>query len=117
MDFGSLVAAEGAVPQSFAEDGRSDGHDAPAERLGEHERVGLDPEPLVEEELPRPPHPGLHLVEDEQGAVGAAGGAHGSQVVRARQPPARLHLHRLEQDRSHIASGQTRLERLDLGKG
>ena len=46
-----------------------DGHEPAAQRLGQHDHVGLDPETVGGQELPRPAHAGLDLVEHQERAV------------------------------------------------
>ena len=48
------------------------GHEAAGQRLGDGDDVGLETPVLVGEELARPPHAGLHLVDGQQRLVLAA---------------------------------------------
>src|SRR6266705_1440848 len=109
-------------------EGRSD-RDAAREGLREREQVRLDAPPLHSEQSPRTAHPGLYLIENEQGAVAVTCLTRGGQVFPGRDVHAALPLDRLEDDRRGIMidgflegldvvewdmleSGNERLERL-----
>src|SRR5256885_17070292 len=64
-------------------EGRSD-RDAAREGLREREQVRLYAPPLHREQAPCAAHPGLHLVEDEEGPGSVACLAGGRQVFRGR---------------------------------
>src|SRR5437016_7712241 len=109
-------------------EGRSD-RDAAREGLREREQVRLYAPPLHSEQAPCTAHPGLYLVEDEEGPGSVACLTGGGQVFRGRDVHAALTLDRLEDDRRGIMidgflqsldvvewdmleSGDERLERL-----
>src|SRR5947199_46478 len=109
-------------------EGRSD-RDAAREGLRQREQVRLHAPPLHSEQAPRPAHPGLYFVEDEEGPGSVACLTGGRQVFRGRHMHAAFTLDRLEDDRRGIMidgfpqsldvverdmleSGDERLERL-----
>ena len=69
-----------------------------AERLPGHEQVGCDTAVLDRPHRPRPPHPGLHLVGDEEDPVPVAELAQPLEIVAGHGDEAALALHRLEHD-------------------
>src|SRR5713101_252065 len=82
VDLGPQVAAVRAVPQTVAHDRGADRQQAAAQRLGQHEDVGLDAGVLVGEEPAGPAHAGLHLVEDQKRAVAPAELTGAGEVLR-----------------------------------
>ena len=111
---GELVAAEGAgvgaglpdVELGAVEDHRE--RQAPADRLGEHDDVGLDAGVLEGEEPAGPADPGLHLVDDEGDPALGGQPAHRPQPVVGRRVAATLALNALEDhpcDRRDAAVG------------
>ncbi len=64
------------------------------------------------EVLPRPPEPALHLVRDEEDAVGVADLPQPGEVARRRDHEAALAQHRLGQDGGHLVGAYVVLEGL-----
>src|SRR5215218_3479648 len=116
------VAPEGgavvAGPQGrvlFLRHHRAHGETA-AEALGARERVREDPDPLICVQMPGASRPGLHLVEDEEGAVLVARFAQPLQETLRRDVHATFALDRLDQDRGGLLSDEL-LRRLEVAKG
>jgi hypothetical protein len=111
---GAVVAGREHAGQPLAADEGPD-RQAPAERLGDRDGVRHDAGLLIGPERARPPHAGLDLVEDEEGAAGVAGRAGGAQDRVRQHVDAALALDRLEQHRGGaLAHGGC--DRLRLGR-
>ena len=80
---------------------------AAAQRLRHRHDIGRDARPLMREQLARPPHARLHLVEDQQQPVFVADLAQRPQFRRLDDPHAAFALDGLDQD-----AGRLRPDRL-----
>ena len=107
------VAAEGAGMHPRQQAGRvfvlGDHHaagDPSGQPLGDGHHVGLDAVVLVAVPTAGPRHPGLHLVEDQQGPHRIGDLTQTLQEARLRQVHTSLALDRLDQDRTGLGSGQ-----------
>ena len=92
---------------------RADRDEAAGQRLGEQHEVGLDPPVLRRQKAPGPPHAGLDLVGDQQGAVRAAQPGRRRQIVVVRNIDP-LALDRLDHECGDVAPGERPLERLEI---
>jgi len=89
--------------------------DAAAEPLRQRHDVGHDAVPGVGEPLPGAADAGLHLVDDEQGAVRAGDLAGGGEVALGQRADPGLALDRLEHDRGDVVR-HGRAQRLDVAE-
>ena len=78
---GALHAVEDPVEGGAGDEHRADRDEAPGERLGDADHVGLQTPVLQREKAPGAPKAGLHLVADEQRARLAAKPLRAGQVA------------------------------------
>ena len=92
------------------------GHEAAAERLAQHQDVGLHALVVARQHAPRARNARLHLVRDEQHVVALAGGGDGGEVAVRRHHHARLALDGLHLKRHDVGvRRQRRLQRAHVG--
>src|SRR5207253_9969915 len=95
---------------------RGDRIDAPGQSLAGHEDVRLDAESLHAPEVTGSPETGLHLVRDQERSVLVTDAPHATKVVVGRYGKAIGGGNRLEDDRGHVAVGESRGYRVDVGE-
>ena len=78
---------------------------AAADALGHQHDVGRDPGPFMGEELARPPHAALDLVEDQQKPVFVAEIAQALEADIGQRADAAFALHGLDHDGAHVGCG------------
>ena len=108
---GQGIAAEGAAVAAGGHAGRrrlsaEEGADrkAAAQTLGERHGVGLDPGPLIGEELAAAAHAALHLVEQQEQPELVADRAQATQELDIGGADAALALNRLDHDRRRLGA-------------
>ena len=110
-----LHAVEHAVESGARDKHRADRHEPAGQRLGQTDQVRLEPPVLQRQEATGAPNAGLHLIAHQQRARVAAQPLRGRQIAVGGQVDA-LALHRLDDERRHVATCQLALQGVDVAE-